>query len=112
MCLFCKIAGKEIPSKMVFEDDELFAFHDVNPMAPTHILIIPKLHIASMNEATPEHQALLGKLMLAGRRAAENTGIHESGYRLVVNTGPHAGQSVFHVHLHVLGGRPMAWPPG
>ncbi len=112
MCLFCKIAGKQIPSKMVFEDDDLFAFHDINPGAPTHILVIPKLHIASMNDAAPEHEALLGKLMLAGPRAAAIAGIDKSGYRLVVNTGPDAGQSVFHVHLHVLGGRAMAWPPG
>lgn len=112
MCLFCKIASKQIPSKMVFEDDDLFAFHDINPGAPTHILVIPKVHISSMNDVTPDHQALLGKLMLAARRAAEIAGIDKSGYRLVVNTGADAGQSVHHVHLHVLGGRPMAWPPG
>ncbi|MEO5730580.1 MAG: histidine triad nucleotide-binding protein [Byssovorax sp.] len=112
MCLFCKIAGKQIPSKMVFEDDDLFAFHDINPGAPTHVLVIPKLHLASMNDATPEHQALFGKLMLAGHRAAEIAGIDKSGFRLVINTGADAGQSVHHVHLHVIGGRAMAWPPG
>lgn len=112
MCLFCKIAGKEIPSKVVFEDDDLFAFHDINPGAPTHILVIPKLHVAAMTDAAPEHEALFGKLMLAGARAAKIAGIDESGYRLVINTGANAGQSVFHVHLHVLGGRAMAWPPG
>ena len=112
MCLFCKIAGKQIPSKMVFEDDDLFAFHDINPGAPTHILVIPKLHITSMNDAAPEHEALFGKLMLAGPRAAAIAGIDKSGYRLVVNTGADAGQSVHHVHLHVIGGRSMAWPPG
>jgi histidine triad (HIT) family protein len=112
MCLFCKIASKQIPSKMVLEDDDLFAFHDINPGAPTHILVIPKAHISSMNDVTPDHQALLGKLMLAGPRAAKIAGIDRSGFRLVVNTGNDAGQSVHHVHLHVLGGRPMAWPPG
>lgn len=112
MCLFCKIASKQIPSKVLFEDDELFAFHDINPGAPTHILVIPKAHIASMNEVTPAHEALLGKLLLAGRRAAESAGLDKSGFRLVLNTGADAGQSVFHIHLHVLGGRAMAWPPG
>jgi histidine triad (HIT) family protein len=112
MCLFCKIASKQIPSKMVFEDDDLFAFHDINPGAPTHMLVIPKIHISSMNDVTPDHQALLGKLMLAGPRAAAIAGIDKSGFRLVVNTGNDAGQSVHHVHLHVLGGRAMAWPPG
>jgi histidine triad (HIT) family protein len=112
MCLFCKIASKQIPANIVFEDDDLLAFHDINKVAPTHILVIPKQHITSMNDATPEHQALLGKLMLAGKRAAEIAGIDKSGYRLVINTGADAGQSVHHVHLHVLGGRAMAWPPG
>jgi histidine triad (HIT) family protein len=112
MCLFCKIASKQIPSKMLFEDDDLFAFHDINPGAPTHLLVIPKIHISSMNDVTPDHQALLGKLLLAARRAAELAGIDKSGFRLVVNTGNDAGQSVHHVHVHVLGGRAMAWPPG
>jgi histidine triad (HIT) family protein len=112
MCLFCKIASKQIPSKMVLEDDDLFAFHDINPGAPTHVLVIPKIHISSMNDVTPDHQALLGKLMLAGPRAAAIAGIDKSGFRLVVNTGNDAGQSVHHVHVHVLGGRAMAWPPG
>ncbi|MEP7125460.1 MAG: histidine triad nucleotide-binding protein [Byssovorax sp.] len=112
MCLFCKIASKQIPSKMVFEDDDLFAFHDINPGAPTHLLVIPKAHISSMNEVTPDHQTLLGKLMLAAQRAAGIAGIDKSGFRLVVNTGNDAGQSVHHVHVHVLGGRAMAWPPG
>jgi histidine triad (HIT) family protein len=112
MCLFCKIVDKQIPSKMVFEDDEVFAFHDINPMAPTHILVIPKRHIVGLNEAVAEDQALLGKLLLSAQRAAQQTGIGETGYRVVVNNGPHAGQSVFHLHVHVLGGRGMAWPPG
>ena len=112
MCLFCKIASKQIPSKIAFEDDDLLAFHDINPVAPTHILVIPKQHITSLAEATTEHQALLGKLLLAARRAAEDAGLLPNGFRVVLNTGPSAGQSVFHVHLHVLGGRGMAWPPG
>jgi histidine triad (HIT) family protein len=112
MCLFCKIAGKQIPSKIAFEDDDLLAFHDINPVAPTHILVIPKQHITSLADTSAEHQALLGKLLLAARRAAEEAGLFSSGFRVVLNTGPDAGQSVFHVHLHVLGGRSMAWPPG
>src|SRR5689334_16924171 len=112
MCLFCKIAAKQIPAKVVFEDDDLVAFHDINPGAPTHVLVIPKEHIVSLAEAKPEHAALLGKLLLATRRAAAETGITESGFRVVANSGPHAGQSVFHLHFHVLGGRALAWPPG
>jgi len=112
MCLFCKIAAKQIPSKVLFEDDDLLAFHDINPGAPTHVLIIPKEHLGSLDEARPEHAALLGKLMLAAPRAAALTGLTRGGWRLVVNTGADAGQSVLHLHLHVLGGRAMAWPPG
>mgnify|MGYP001552314379 CR=1 FL=1 len=112
MCLFCKIAAKQIPAKILFEDDELVAFHDVNPVAPTHVLVIPKAHVASLGDAAPEHAALLGKLMLAATRAAELTGVAQGGYRVVANTGANAGQSVFHLHLHVLGGRAMGWPPG
>jgi histidine triad (HIT) family protein len=112
MCIFCKIASKQIPAKIVFDDDDLIAFHDTNAQAPTHILVIPKQHITSLSEATAEHQALLGKLLLAARRAAAEAGILESGFRVVINSGAQAGQSVLHVHLHVLGGRAMAWPPG
>lgn len=112
MCLFCKIAKKEIPSKTVLDEDDLFAFHDIKPEAPTHVLIIPKRHIVGLGEATEEDQAVFGRILLATRRVAEMTGIAESGFRVVVNSGPNAGQSVFHLHVHVLGGRPMAWPPG
>jgi histidine triad (HIT) family protein len=112
MCLFCKIAAKEIPAKVLFEEHDLLAFHDINPGAPTHVLVIPKEHIGSLNEGTPEHAPLFGRLLLAAARVAKETGIAESGYRVVTNTGPNAGQSVFHLHVHVLGGRPMAWPPG
>ncbi len=112
MCLFCKIAAKQIPSKILFEDDDLLAFHDINPAAPTHVLVIPKQHLQSLHDGKPEHAALFGKLLLAASRAAELTGVAQSGYRVVANTGPDAGQSVFHLHVHVLGGRSMAWPPG
>ena len=112
MCLFCKIASKEIPSKTVLDEEDLFALHDINPGAPTHVLIIPKRHIVGLGDAKPEDQEVFGKILLATRRVAEMTGIAESGFRVVVNSGPHAGQSVFHLHVHVIGGRPMAWPPG
>ncbi len=112
MCLFCKIVAKQIPSKILFEDDDLLAFHDINPAAPTHVLIIPKQHLTSLEDAQPEHVALLGKLLLAAGRVAALTGVAQSGYRVVANTGADAGQSVFHLHVHVLGGRAMAWPPG
>jgi histidine triad (HIT) family protein len=112
MCLFCKIVAKQIPSKVLFEDDELLAFHDINPAAPTHVLVIPKQHVAGLSDGKPDHAALFGKLLLAATRVARETGIDQTGYRVVTNTGPDAGQSVFHLHVHVLGGRPMAWPPG
>lgn len=112
MCLFCKVASKEIPSKVVLEDEDLIAFHDVNPQAPTHVLIIPKRHIVGLREAAPGDEAILGRLLLAAARVATATGIAESGFRTVVNNGPNAGQTVFHLHVHVLGGRSMAWPPG
>ena len=112
MCLFCKIVNKEIPAKVLFEDEHLVAFSDVNPQAPTHALVIPKRHFVSLNEATPADAELLGKLVLAAQRVARQTKISDSGWRMVVNNGAHAGQSVFHVHVHVLGGRAMAWPPG
>ena len=112
MCLFCKIAAKQIPSKIAFEDDDLLAFHDINPAAPTHLLVIPRKHIVSLEHATAEDGALLGKLLLATQRAAREAGLVAGGFRVVANTGANGGQSVFHLHFHVLGGRPMAWPPG
>src|SRR3954471_2843453 len=99
MCLFCKIAAKQIPSRMVFEDADLFAFHDINPAAPTHVLIIPKQHLTSLSDGATEHTELFGKLLLAATRVAEETGIAKSGYRVVVNSGADAGQSVFHLHV-------------
>jgi histidine triad (HIT) family protein len=112
MCLFCKIANKEIPSKVLFEDADVLAFHDITPQAPTHVLVIPKRHVASLAEVTDADAALLGKLALAAKRAAEETGIAKTGFRVVMNSGAEAGQSVLHLHAHVLGGRHMGWPPG
>lgn len=112
MCLFCNIANKVIPSNVLFEDDDLLAFHDITPQAPIHVLVIPKRHVASLAEAIEADAALLGKLSLAAKRVAVETGVAESGFRVVMNSGPDAGQSVSHLHLHVLGGRAMAWPPG
>ena len=110
-CLFCKIAAKQIPSKVVYEDDEVFAFEDIGPQAPTHVLIIPRRHFASLDEAMPEDQAVLGKLQLVAADLARKLKL-AGGYRTVVNTGEGAGQSVFHLHLHLLGGRSFRWPPG
>lgn len=112
MCIFCKIVEKTIPAKIVFEDEDLVAFHDVNPVAPVHVLVIPKKHIVGLGDATPEDSALLGKLLMAAQRAARETGILNSGFRTVINHGTHGGQSVFHLHVHVIGARAMAWPPG
>lgn len=111
-CLFCKIARKEIPAKLAHEDDETLAFHDINPVAATHVLVIPRKHIVSLAEATPEDQALLGKLLLVAKQIAEAEGRSGEGFRTIINSGVNAGQSVFHLHVHVIGGRPMAWPPG
>jgi histidine triad (HIT) family protein len=105
------MVSKEIEAKVVFEDDDVLAFHDIHPQAPMHVLVIPKKHVTSLADDAGD-EALLGKLMLAARRAAEQTGIAQGGFRVVINSGAQAGQSVFHLHLHVLGGRPMAWPPG
>jgi histidine triad (HIT) family protein len=111
-CLFCRIIAGEIPATNVYEDDHSFAFRDINPQAPTHILLIPKKHIASLNEATEEDQAVLGHLMCVATQIAKQEGLSKRGYRVVTNTGADAGQTVWHIHLHVLGGRPMTWPPG
>ena len=109
-CLFCRIVRKEIPAKLVAEDEHSVAFRDITPQAPVHILIVPREHVASLNEATDP--AMLGRLSLMAADLARKEGISESGYRTVVNTNAAAGQTVFHVHLHLLGGRPMHWPPG
>jgi histidine triad (HIT) family protein len=112
MCLFCKNITREVPATILFEDDDLLAFTDIQPVAPTHALVIPKRHIDSLDAASPSDAELLGKLLLAAHRVAEEAGITGTGWRAVANTGKDAGQSVLHVHVHVLGGRHMAWPPG
>jgi histidine triad (HIT) family protein len=109
-CLFCKIVRGEIPAKLVDEDDQCVAFRDINPQAPVHVLIIPRQHIASLNEATDA--ATIGHLSLMAARIARTEGLAERGYRTVINTNADAGQTVFHVHLHLLGGRKLEWPPG
>ncbi len=111
-CVFCKIAAGEIPAERVFEDDLVFAFRDLNPQAPTHVLVIPKRHIATINDLTDDDEALVGRMFAAARDIAAAEGLTESGYRTVMNCGEGGGQSVFHIHLHLLGGRPMHWPPG
>ena len=110
-CLFCSIAAKKIPSKIVYEDDNVFAFEDISPQAPTHVQICPRKHFASLDEASPEDQSLLGKLQLVAAQLARKRNLLE-GYRTVMNNGAGAGQSVFHLHLHLLGGRAFRWPPG
>ena len=110
-CLFCKIMRKEIPAKIVHEDDEIFAFEDISPQAPTHIVICPRKHVASLNDAVAEDQIVLGKLHLVAAQIARERNLLD-GYRTVINNGRGAGQSVFHLHLHLLGGRHFRWPPG
>jgi histidine triad (HIT) family protein len=111
-CLFCKIVAGEIPAKRVNEDDELLAFEDIKPEAPVHILIVPKRHVATLNDLQSSDDALVGAMMRMAAKIAGNKGISESGYRTVMNCNSHAGQTVFHIHLHLLGGRRMSWPPG
>ena len=111
-CLFCRIAQRTLPAEIVAEDDEVLAFKDVNPQAPTHLLVIPKSHIARVSDLTQETARVVGQTVLMANRLAQQSGIAEPGYRLVMNCGPQAGQSVWHLHLHLLGGRPMKWPPG
>ena len=111
-CIFCRIVRGEIPAKLVLEDGELVAFHDIDPKAPVHVLVIPRRHIPSVNTLEEADAALAGRLTLAGARIARELGIAEGGYRLVLNAGADAGQSVDHIHMHVLGGRYLSWPPG
>ncbi len=111
-CIFCKIAQKEIPSTIVYEDEDVIAFNDLNPEAPVHVLVIPKKHIESLNTATAEDQQLLGKIMLAIQKIAAEQGIAENGYRVVTNCGVQGGQTVMHLHFHLMGGREMLWPAG
>ena len=111
-CLFCKIVAGDIPSKLVYQDADLVAFRDINPVAPTHILLIPRRHVASLADTAPGDRELLGSLLLAASQLARDEGLAEDGYRVVTNTGANAGQSVPHLHFHLIGGRAMHWPPG
>ncbi len=111
-CIFCKIANGEIPSEFVYEDDEIVAFRDLNPQAPTHVLIIPRRHIETTNDLVEADDNMVGRMIRAAKIIAEQEGFAESGYRTVFNCNADAGQAVFHIHLHLLGGRAMGWPPG
>ena len=111
-CIFCKIINKEIPAKIVYEDDVILAFDDINPQAPVHTLLIPKEHFSSLNDIPEEKKDLVGHILLKARQVAEEKGVKDSGYRIVLNTAKDSGQDVFHIHFHVLGGRRMNWPPG
>lgn len=111
-CLFCKILAGDIPADIVYESESAIAFRDINPQAPTHVLVIPRKHIATINDIEADDRALVGDLYLAAQQIAAGEGIADSGYRAVMNCNEGAGQSVFHIHLHVLGGRPLTWPPG
>ena len=111
-CIFCRIARHEVPASVVHEDADCIAFRDLQPRAPVHVLVIPKRHIPSVNDLRETDEAVVGHLVAAARTVAEAEGVSESGYRLVLNAGPDAGQSVDHMHLHLLGGRELQWPPG
>lgn len=112
MCLFCRIIAGEIPGTKVYEDDQCIAIRDINPEAPTHVLVIPRQHLATMNDLRPEDELLAGHLLRVGALIAKQEHIDQRGYRLVFNTNGAAGQTVFHIHLHVMGGRSLHWPPG
>jgi len=111
-CLFCRIVAGEIPSSKVYEDDRLFAFNDINPQAPMHVLIVPKMHVPTLNDLTETHDGIVGDMVRRAAALAGERGYADSGFRTVFNCNAAAGQTVFHVHLHVLAGRPLAWPPG
>ena len=112
MTIFEKIINRDIPARIIYENDDLIAFHDVDPKAPVHILIVPKRKLARLSEVSEGDEQILGKLIVASKKVATDLGVLESGYRLVINNGPDAGESVPHLHVHLMGGRPMAWPPG
>lgn len=111
-CLFCRIATHEIPASIVYEDDRVVAFNDISPQAPTHVLVVPKRHIATLNELTPQDDGIVGELVRRAAAIAAERDISAAGFRAVFNTNKEAGQTVFHIHLHLLGGRSMHWPPG
>jgi histidine triad (HIT) family protein len=111
-CLFCKIANHDIPASIVYEDDAVVAFNDVNPQAPTHILVVPRQHIASLNDLSPKHDQIVGEVVRRAAAIAAERKIAVGGFRTVFNTNKDAGQTVFHIHLHLIGGRSLGWPPG
>jgi histidine triad (HIT) family protein len=111
-CIFCRIVERSLPARIVFEDDEIVAFEDAHPQAPVHTLIVPRKHLASLKDATAEDALLLGRMLSVATQLARERGLEARGYRTVINTGSGAGQSVFHLHLHLLGGRVFHWPPG
>ncbi len=111
-CLFCKMVRGELKPDIVYEDEQVLAFRDINPQGPTHILIIPKEHIPTINDLEDRHAEVMGRLFLTAKKVAESEGIAESGYRTVINCNRHGGQEVYHIHLHIIGGRQMTWPPG
>lgn len=111
-CIFCKIASGDIPAEKIFENDHVIGFRDLNPQAPTHVLVIPKKHISTINDLQDDDKSLIGEMFLAARQIAADEGLSERGYRTLINCNEEAGQTVFHIHLHLLGGRAMGWPPG
>ena len=111
-CLFCNIINGDIPADIVYQDDDVIGFNDINPQAPTHVLFIPKKHISTVNDLTADDAAVVGKLFLAAKSVAKDAGFADDGYRLVMNCNEGAGQTVFHIHLHMLAGRVLSWPPG
>lgn len=111
-CIFCKIIHKTIPAKIAYEDEEVLAFHDLHPQAPVHMLVIPKKHISTINQIEPQDQMLAGKLLLTAQKLAKEQGFADAGFRVVMNCNEQGGQTVYHIHMHVLAGRHMTWPPG
>ena len=111
-CLFCKIIAREIPATIVYEDDRVLAFNDINPQASTHVLVVPKRHVATLNDLTADDDAMVGEVVRRAAALAKERGISAGGFRTVFNTNRDAGQMVFHIHLHLIGGRSLAWPPG
>tara|TARA_B100001094_G_scaffold172178_1_gene166501 strand:- start:2953 stop:3300 length:348 start_codon:yes stop_codon:yes gene_type:complete len=111
-CLFCKLISGEIPATEVYRDDDIFAFEDINPIAPTHILVIPIKHLSDIKSANQDDQELIGKMLLIANQIATEKGLAEDGFRYVINTGKNGGQTVYHLHLHIIGGRSLSWPPG
>jgi len=111
-CIFCKIAEGEIPAEKIYEDELVVGFRDLSPVAPTHVLLIPRTHIATLNDLGPGDEAVMGRLHSAARKIAKQEGLSENGYRTVMNCNADGGQTVFHIHMHLLGGRQMTWPPG